>query len=75
MKVVFIDKKTMRYKMVPYVDRIQRQPYKTEYEWVTVNTDGHYEYFKCSRFDIDKVERDMWDVRDDQISAKTSYKI
>ena len=58
MKVIFMDKKTLTFESVPNVDQIQRKHNGKYYEWICIK-DGHEEHYKCSRFEVERIEREL----------------
>ena len=58
MKVIFMDKQRMTFESVPKVVQIQRQPNRRGYEWVVIKDTGPTEYYKCSRFEVERIELD-----------------
>ena len=59
MKVRFMDKKTLAYETVQNVDQIQRQHNGKYYEWICIKDTGYEEHYKCSRFEVERIEREL----------------
>ena len=59
MKVIFMDKKTLTIETVPSVAQIQRKHNGKYYEWICIKDSGYEEHYKCSRFEVERIEREM----------------
>ena len=58
MKVVFLDKNTFTYESVPNVHFIRREHTGKYYMWVCYKNTGYTENYKCSRFEVDRIEEE-----------------
>lgn len=58
MKVVFMDKSAFTYESVPNVCQLQRKHNGKYYEWLCIKDTGYTERYKCSRFEVDRIEEE-----------------
>ena len=58
MKVIFLDKTRETYEAMPNVAQLQRKHNGKFYEWVCIKDNGYTEHYKCSRFDVERIEKE-----------------
>lgn len=56
MKITFMDKRKMKYVKVSGVLQIQHCPHYRGHEWVCKMPGGQKDHYKCSQFDIERIE-------------------
>jgi hypothetical protein len=59
MRVVFFDKQTVTFEAVPNVEQLQRKHNGKNYEWLCFKENGYTDKYKCSRFEIERIEKEM----------------
>ena len=58
MKIIFFDKQKMNTESVPNVDQVERKHNGKTYEWVCTKNNGYTEHYKCSRFEVERIEKE-----------------